>query len=60
VNHPQKVRVIIPPGALSGPTKITCRLVSRDRLSHPPPLKLPESLASRVVEMGPPGLKFLK
>lgn len=52
--------MIVPPGALSAPTKITCRLVSRDRLSHPPPMKQAESLASKVVEMGPPGLKFLK
>jgi len=53
------VRVLVPPAQASMPTRITCRLVRRDRLLHPPPLMEGEALASRVLEMGPVGAQLL-
>ena len=53
------VRVIIPPKRASMPTRITCRFVRREKLSVAPPLNESESLAARVLEMGPQGCKFL-
>ncbi|XP_050393549.1 titin isoform X4 [Patella vulgata] len=53
------IRVIIPPRKASMPTRVTCRLVKKERLSHPPPLIEGEGLAARVIEMGPVGTKFL-
>jgi ankyrin len=53
------VRVIIPPRRASMPTRITCRFVRKEKLAVPPPLNESESLAARVLEMGPQGCKFL-
>ena len=53
------VRIIIPPGRASMPTRVTCKLVKREKLVYPPPLMEGEALASRVLEMGPHGAKFL-
>lgn len=53
------VRVIIPPRRASMPTRITCRFVRKEKLSVSPPLNESESLAARVLEMGPIGCKFL-
>ena len=53
------VRVIIPPKRASMPTRITCRFVRKEKLSVAPPLNESESLAARVLEMGPQGCKFL-
>jgi ankyrin len=53
------VRVIIPPKRASMPTRITCRFVRKEKLSVLPPLNESESLAARVLEMGPQGCKFL-
>ena len=54
------VRVIIPPRRASMPTRITCRFVRKEKLSAaPPPLNESESLAARVLEMGPAGCQFL-
>jgi ankyrin len=53
------VRVIIPPRRASMPTRITCRFVRKEKLSVAPPLNESESLAARVLEMGPVGVKFL-
>ena len=53
------VRVIIPPRRASMPTRITCRFVRKEKLSVAPPLNESESLAARVLEMGPTGCKFL-
>ena len=53
------VRVIIPPRRASMPTRITCRFVRKEKLSVAPPLNESESLAARVLEMGPHGCKFL-
>jgi ankyrin len=52
------VRIIIPPGKACQPTRVTCKLVKRDKLVHAPPLMEGEALASRVLEMGPNGAKF--
>ena len=52
------VRIIVPPNRASAPTRVTCKLVKRERLANPPPLMEGEALASRVLKMGPPGAKF--
>lgn len=53
------VRVIVPPRCATSPTRITCRYVRPQRTPHPPPLMEGEALASRVLELGPVGAKFL-
>ncbi|XP_025834986.1 ankyrin-2 isoform X3 [Agrilus planipennis] len=53
------VRIIVPPQCAASPTRITCRYVRPQRTPHPPPLMEGEALASRVLELGPVGAKFL-
>ena len=53
------IRIIVPPGRASQPTRVTCKLVRRDKLPLQPPLLEGEALASRVLCMGPAGAKFL-
>lgn len=53
------VRVIVPPGQAVMPTRITCKLVRKERLLHPPPLMDSEALASRILEIGPAGVSLL-
>jgi len=53
------VRVIIPPRKAPMPMRITCRYLKKDKLIHPPPLMEGEQIASRVLELGPTGAKFL-
>ncbi|GIY26670.1 ankyrin-3 [Caerostris darwini] len=53
------VRVIIPPRKASMPMRITCRYLRKEKLIHPPPLMEGEACASRVLEMGPVGARFL-
>jgi len=53
------VRVIIPPRRATMPTRITCRYLRQDRLIHPPMMMDGEALASRILELGPAGAKFL-
>lgn len=53
------VRVIVPPRKAAMPMRVTCRYLRRDRLSNPPPLMEGEALASRILELGPVGAKFL-
>nr|CAD7441097.1 unnamed protein product [Timema bartmani] len=53
------VRVIVPPRKATMPMRVTCRYLKRDKLSHPPPLMEGEALASRILELGPVGAKFL-
>ncbi|XP_062581044.1 ankyrin-2-like isoform X29 [Saccostrea cucullata] len=53
------VRIIIPPNRASMPTRVTCRLIKKDKLIHPIPLNEGEALASRIIEMGPVATKFL-
>ncbi|VDM95852.1 unnamed protein product [Thelazia callipaeda] len=53
------VRIIIPPRKAPQPTRITCRYLRKDKLTHPPPLSEGEALASRILEMAPHGAKFL-
>lgn len=54
------VRVIIPPNCAQQPMRITCRYLRRERLVHPPPLMEGEACASRIMEVGPAGAKFLQ
>lgn len=53
------VRVIIPPNSAQMPMRITCRYLRRERLVHPPPLMEGEACASKIMEVGPAGAKFL-
>lgn len=53
------IRIIIPPRRASMPTRITCRYVRKEKLTSPPPLNEGESLAARVLELGPQNYKFL-
>ena len=53
------VRVIIPPRKAPMPMRITCRYLKKDKLIHPPPLMEGEAIASRILELGPSGAKFL-
>lgn len=53
------VRVIIPPKSAQMPMRITCRYLRRERLVHPPPLMEGEACASKIMEVGPAGAKFL-
>ena len=55
---PQKLRVIVPPDSLDSPTMITCRLIAKERLKHPPQMREGQALASRIVEVSPAALKF--
>ncbi|XP_076454790.1 uncharacterized protein LOC143289416 isoform X40 [Babylonia areolata] len=53
------VRIIIPPKKCSMPTRVTCRLIKREKLMKPPPMAEGEGLAARILEMGPVGTQFL-
>lgn len=53
------IRIIIPPGRACMPTRVTCKLVKKEKLPQVPPLMEGEALASRVLVMGPSGAKFL-
>ncbi|KAI1291714.1 Ankyrin-2 [Halotydeus destructor] len=53
------VRVIVPPRKAPGPMRVTCRYLKREKLVHPPPLMEGEACASRILEMGPAGARFL-
>jgi len=52
------LRFIIPPLATSCPRRVQCKLVSASRLSCPPPLGEADSLAARVLDLGPTSVKF--
>lgn len=52
------VRLIIPPGRATTPTRIICKLVKKEKLTHPPPIMENEGLATRILEMGPSGAQF--
>jgi len=47
-NRGSGLRLIIPPGAVDSPVRVTCRYVRRaDKLLYPPPLMEREALVSR-------------
>ncbi len=55
------LRVLIPPGAVEQPMRVTCRFVrqrSPPFLPPRPPLRERDALASGIVEAGPAGAKF--
>ena len=52
------VDVIIPPNRVAAPTRITCKLIKREKAASLPPLNDGETLASRVLETGPIGTQF--
>ena len=54
-----RMRMVIPPGTASMPTRITCRMIKKEKLLHPPLLNEGEALANRILEMEPPGTEFL-
>ena len=53
------VRLIIPPGKACMPTRVTCKLIKKEKVISVPPLMEGEALATRIIEMGPVGAKFL-
>lgn len=53
------IRIIVPARSAAQPTRITCRYIKPQRTLHPPQLMEGEALASRVLELGPVGAKFL-
>ncbi|XP_074604996.1 uncharacterized protein LOC141858216 isoform X5 [Brevipalpus obovatus] len=53
------VRVIIPPRKAPMPMRVTCRFLKKEKLIHPPPLMEGEACASRILEVGPAGARFL-
>ncbi|XP_070530667.1 ankyrin-2-like isoform X2 [Cardiocondyla obscurior] len=53
------VRIIVPPRRATMPIRVTCRLVKANKVANPPPLMEGEALATRIIEMGPVGAKFL-
>ena len=53
------IRIIVPPGRASQPTRVTCKLVKKEKVPQLPPMMEGEALASRVLVMGPSGAKFL-
>ncbi|ESO11003.1 hypothetical protein HELRODRAFT_72214, partial [Helobdella robusta] len=52
------VRILVPPNRATMPTRVTCKLVKKEKLSFPPQLLEGEGLATRVLVMGPVGVKF--
>ncbi|XP_029161662.1 ankyrin-2-like isoform X2 [Nylanderia fulva] len=53
------VRIIVPPRRATMPIRVTCRLVKLNKVPNPPPLMEGEALATRIIEMGPVGARFL-
>ncbi|XP_011704780.1 PREDICTED: ankyrin-2-like isoform X3 [Wasmannia auropunctata] len=53
------VRLIVPPRRATMPIRVTCRLVKANKVANPPPLMEGEALATRIIEMGPVGARFL-
>ncbi|XP_012537405.2 ankyrin-2 isoform X2 [Monomorium pharaonis] len=53
------VRIIVPPRRATMPIRVTCRLVKASKVPNPPPLMEGEALATRIIEMGPVGARFL-
>ncbi|XP_011645228.1 ankyrin-2-like [Pogonomyrmex barbatus] len=53
------VRIIVPPRRATMPIRVTCRLLKANKVANPPPLMEGEALATRIIEMGPVGARFL-
>ncbi|CAH8655158.1 unnamed protein product [Schistosoma rodhaini] len=52
------LRIFIPPNVINGPLRIVCRLVHPDRMNSPPIMNDGDGLACRLLEIGPPGIRF--
>lgn len=52
------IRLIIPQGRATMPTRVVCKLIKKEKLTHPPPLNEGEALATRILQMGNAGIKF--
>ncbi|VDN98571.1 unnamed protein product, partial [Rodentolepis nana] len=52
------LRFLIPPNAISSPTRIICRLLRPDRVSRLPHLNDGDAFACRIIEMSPSNMKF--
>lgn len=52
------LRFLIPPNAVTSPTRIICRLLRPDRVSQLPHLNDGEAFACRIMEMSPSNLHF--
>ena len=53
------VDIVIPPSKVCMPTRITCKLIKKEKVANLPALKEDEALASRILEVGPVGAKFV-
>lgn len=53
------VRLLIPPKKAAMPMRVTCRYIRREKNVPNPPLMEGEACASRILEVGPAGAKFL-
>ena len=53
------VRILIPPGKASQPMRVTCKYIRKEKLLKPLPLVEGEECASRILELSPPGVRFL-
>uniref|UniRef100_A0A5K3F636 ANK_REP_REGION domain-containing protein n=1 Tax=Mesocestoides corti TaxID=53468 RepID=A0A5K3F636_MESCO len=52
------LRFLIPPHAISSPTRIICRLLRPDRVSRLPHLNDGDAFACRIIEMSPSNVRF--
>ncbi|KAM3174258.1 hypothetical protein ACTXT7_010901 [Hymenolepis weldensis] len=53
-----ELRFMIPPNAISSPTRIICRLLRPDRVSRLPHLNDGDAFACRIIEMSPSNMRF--
>ncbi|VUZ45124.1 unnamed protein product, partial [Hymenolepis diminuta] len=53
-----ELRFLIPPNAISSPTRIICRLLRPDRVSRLPHLNDGDAFACRIIEMSPSNMRF--
>ncbi|ELU06223.1 hypothetical protein CAPTEDRAFT_73341, partial [Capitella teleta] len=51
-------RIVIPPGRVNMPSRISCRMIKKEKLGHRLPIMENEALACRILEMGPSGTTF--
>ena len=52
------LQIVIPPGRVCMPTRVTCKLIKADKVTSIPGLKEGESMVSRIIELGPSGINF--
>ncbi|ESN90028.1 hypothetical protein HELRODRAFT_182934 [Helobdella robusta] len=53
------VDIIIPPSKVCMPTRLTCRLLKKEKIPAPPQLNEEDAFASRFLQLGPVGIEFI-